>query len=267
MRTDTPESYKPGVEFLQSSSTRDLVAWLSRYLAGGGYELSGQREDIPVQAILNHIPYLSVQAEARLLDALYSVVLSWRESPMSASPSFTTALFELLSEITSEEILGAMRTFAASVEGIALDDSVRSKLLRSIASVASTRDADYWVAMSENEDDFGGLAFQVLARIAPIKAFDVLPNVWNNDTSRGTVTRLLPELISRFPIEQQKARTSAVLDLADRAPPYVQQDVEASLRSSGLVSVSVPANDQLAHFVSEVRQYARRVKRSAHAIA
>ena len=55
----TPKSYKPGVDRLEAMNKQALLAWLAAELRGQTHILAGKEEDYPVQAIVNHHPYLS----------------------------------------------------------------------------------------------------------------------------------------------------------------------------------------------------------------
>ena len=114
MTKQTPNSYKPGVDRLEGMNKPALLAWLEAELRGQTHILAGKEEDYPVQAIVNHHPYLSIAAQQRVGDALEALVLDWRTDSSGWPEEAVRALLSLVAELGVE---GAKRKFASAGVG------------------------------------------------------------------------------------------------------------------------------------------------------
>lgn len=208
MTKQTPESYKPGVTRLEAMNTQGLLGWLEAELRGQTHILAGKEEDYPVQAIVNHHPYLSIPAQQRVGDALEALVLDWRKDPSDWPEAAVRALLSLVAEL---EVQGAKRKLLPLVSDknawgrIAV---LQLAVLRALATLSLNEDRAFWSELPQQHPEFAGMAFQVLTRIAADDALKLLSRLPDNDTAVGGVARTLPDFVSQFP----KERTTAVLN-------------------------------------------------------
>ena len=81
MKNMIPASYREGIQRIEQHTTDTMCAWLEGELRGLSHILAGSRDDYPVQAIVNHHPYLSLEAQKRMADAIGRIVLEWKTTP------------------------------------------------------------------------------------------------------------------------------------------------------------------------------------------
>lgn len=239
MTKQTPNSYKPGVDRLEGMNKQALLGWLAAELRGQTHLLAGKEEDYPVQAIVNHHPYLSIAAQQRVGDALEALVLDWR-GDLSGWPE--TAVRGLLSLVAELGVEGAKRKLFPLVsdkQAWGRIATLQPAVLRALATLSLNEDRVFWSKLPNQHPEFAGMAFQVLTRIAAEDALQLLGTLPDNDAAIGSVARQLPDFVSQFP----PARTTAILNhlagAISKLSPKSAATLKQALQDSGY-SISLP---------------------------
>ncbi len=228
MTKQTPNSYKPGVDRLEDMNKQALVAWLEAELRGQMHILAGKEEDYPVQAIVNHHPYLSIATQRRVGDALESLVLDWRKDLSAWPEASVRALLSLVAELGVE---GAKRKLLPLVSDRRVWGQIavlQPAVLRALATLSLNEDRMFWSQLPQQYPEFAGMAFQVLTRIAADDALQLLSRIPDNGIAVGSVARTLPDFLSQFSPE----RTIAILNQLAGAIAKLSSESAANLKQA-----------------------------------
>jgi hypothetical protein len=200
MKTQIPEHYLRSVGHIESLDLDGMRVWLSDELREVNHFFIGRdSEDLPVQAILNHVPYLSERARGFLQATIEGLVVDWTKSPAIEKPSAVRFLLDLAAEIPvkrTKESLQKMVVVNHGFESIPVD--LQAPALRTIATLSDESDVLFWVNVSGRHPKFAGMAFQVLLKISVPDALKLLLGLIPDKSVAGSVVRgLLGELQSR----------------------------------------------------------------------
>lgn len=199
MKTTTPSIYKAGLKRIEELSTVCMIEWLEGELKEINHVLVGSRDDYPVQAIVNHHPYLSLEAQKRMADAIDQLVLDWRKTPSDWPENAARALLSLAAELRVSAVKPMLQAIAKDKRVFAKTTPLQAEVLRSIATLSVNVDRFFWSEIAGLYPNFAGMAFQVLARIAPEDALTFLAHLPQNEAAIGGVARKLPGFVSQFP--------------------------------------------------------------------
>lgn len=228
MKKEIPESYKPGVERIEAMNESAVLAWLEAELREQTHILAGKAEDYPVQAIVSHHAYLSIAAQKRVGEALETLVLEWRNDLQSWPETTIRSLLSLVAELRVE---GAKSKLFPLVEDKVMWDRIgplQTAVFRTLATLSLNPDRSFWSKIPDQYPEFAGMAFQVLTRIAPEDALQLLSRVPDNDMAVGSVARKLPDFVSQF----QPERKAAVLTHIAGAIGNLSQRSAATLKTA-----------------------------------
>jgi len=228
MTKQTPESYKPGVTPLEAMNKQGILGWLVAELRGQTHILAGKEEDYPVQAIVNHHPYLSIPAQQRVGDALEALVLDWRKNPSDWPEPAVRALLSLVAELGVEGAKRKLLPLVSDKKAWGRIAGLQLAVLRALATLSLNEDRAFWSKLPQQHPEFAGMAFQVLTRIAADDALQLLSRLPDNDMAIGSIARTLPDFVSQFP----KERTTAVLSHLAGAISKLSTKSAATLRQA-----------------------------------
>src|SRR5688572_7276344 len=144
MRAELPPSYKPGVDHLEGLTGSGTLLWLQGELLGGRHVLAGQADDFPVQAILNHYPYLSLQSRRRLDTAVESLVTSWKSNPDTWPESSTYWLLDLAARLPVTGVKSRLQSLSESTAFSQIHWSFQPAVYQTIAELSHSGDRKYW---------------------------------------------------------------------------------------------------------------------------
>lgn len=205
MTKQTPDSYKPGVDRLEGMNKQALMAWLEAELRGQTHILAGKEEDYPVQAIVNHHPYLSIAAQQRVGGALEALVLDWRKDSNDWPEAAVRALLNLVAELGIEGAKRKLLPLVSDKQAWGRLTALQPAVLRALATLSRNEDRAFWSKLPNQHPEFAGMAFQVLTRIAAEDALQLLSRLPDNDAAVGSVARKLPDFVSQFQPERKPA--------------------------------------------------------------
>jgi hypothetical protein len=228
-----PDAYNQGVSHIESLTVPAMVEWLRDELFDRNHILGGQADDYPVQAILNHFPHLSIRAQARMAEAMRQLVIEWKGSPTAWTESAIKALLSLATELPVPETKPLLQS---SVEQGGLGQvptAVRAPLLRAIAGLSGNGDRTFWMMVATEHSQFAGMAFQVLARVAPGSAVEVLGRLPHEQAIVDTAARVLPEFIARFPEGAQFEKLEQVAQVTASLPDQLAARLKSALMHAG----------------------------------
>ena len=94
-----PENRIEGVRYIESLKPNGMKLWLETEVNEWSHNIAGGRDDQPVQAILNHAPYISEKARLSLEIAIEDYIMVWRNAPADGNPSAINHLLNLAAEI------------------------------------------------------------------------------------------------------------------------------------------------------------------------
>ncbi|MFA6445623.1 MAG: hypothetical protein WCW14_00010 [Candidatus Paceibacterota bacterium] len=188
-RKQTPECFRNGVLFIEGLNYSGVRDWLIQELKDESHRLAGNSDDQPVQAIINHAQCLSGESLGKLNVGLCTIVDSWREGESFELP-FLRYLFSLIGELR----VTVVKKRLLEINYKTLSDEYRCIVLRAVASLSEKSESKFWESIARDCPCFGGMAFQVLWRIHPEAAIDILPILdWRVEHVRNTVPYILKE--------------------------------------------------------------------------
>ena len=167
MNAKTPNSYKAGIQYIEGLTAEHMLLWLEGELKEINHVLAGSRDDYPVQAIVNHHPYLSLEAQKRMADAIEQMVLDWRETPTNWPENALRALLTLAAELRVSAVKSSLQSLTKNRKAFAHMAALQAEVLRTLATLSVNDDRTFWSELGQHYPDFAGMAFQVLTRIAP----------------------------------------------------------------------------------------------------
>jgi hypothetical protein len=253
MNTVIPESYRSGLEQIEAMSTIAVREWLDAELRDKIHLLAGKTEDFPVQAIVNHHPYLSLPAQNRIADAIVTLILAWREAPDDYPELTVRALLSLAAEL---RVVNAKEKLQSLVRSDAFEPAkaLCPAILRTIATLSSNDDCAFWRRLPQYHPEYAGMAFQVLTRIGPAVALKLLGELPTIEQSISGVARKLPEFVSKFEPDRQ----ASLLDQIDKAisllPAESTRALKLALEEEGFDLSENPFPDQEEHRLEFVKK-------------
>jgi hypothetical protein len=263
MNTTIPESYKSGIEHIEGLNFEALREWLEAELRDKIHILSGQADDYPVQAIVNHHPYFSLAAQKRVADAVEALIVDWRKTPDDWPESAVRALLSLSAEL---RVIGAKLKFQSLVESGGLSrikPALHPAVFRAIATLSSNNDHKFWYGLPKNYPQFAGMAFQDLARNAPKVALLLLGQLPANEPAIAGVARKLPDFVSEFEPEQQVAVLSQITEALASLTPESAMPLQLALKEQGfdLGEIRFPiASQHKKPFVTRIISFAQTIQ-------
>ena len=234
MSAQTPESYQPGIEYIESLNTTALREWLHAELHEKVHVLAGQADDYTVQAILNHHRYLSQPAQKRFAEAIEALILEWRRAPEEWTESAVRALLNLSAELPVPGAKQKLQALISSAKGMAqVPPTVYPAIFRTLAALASNEDRAFWLDIPLMDARMAGLAFQVLARIAPDDAIKLLARLPSNDEAVSGVSRSIGRFVSQFAPERRDAVLNRISEATANLDPAYIAELARALSESG----------------------------------
>ncbi len=224
-----PPSYQSGIRYVEGLTSRQMLEWVKDELLDEVHMLAGKQEDFPVQAIVNHYPYLSFKAQKGMDDAIDKLVFDWEKEHNEWPDSAVRALLSLVGKLP---VPGAKYKLKALVESemfTEIKSQLRYAVLCAIASLSTNEDRMFWNKIPERHQEYSGMTFQVLARIAPEDALNLLGHLPDNAPSIGGVARALPDFVSQ---KRPKKKQLEVLQRVEKAITRLSRKSTATLRTS-----------------------------------
>ena len=228
--SDIPEVYKEGVALVESYNAPAMTNWLREELFDRHHLLAGQADDYPVQAILNHHTYLSMEAQVRIAQAIKNLIVEWKTSPEQWTDPAARALLSLATELPVPGAKPLLQSLAESAAFETVPKPLRAPVMRTIAGLSGNADRTFWTNLAAQHGEFAGMAFQVLTRTSQDAALALLGSLPHNQPVVDSVARSLPEFISRFPEETQfhkLEQVSEALALASMPAEFAARLVSA----------------------------------------
>jgi hypothetical protein len=264
MSAEIPESYKAGIARIEGFDVDTMADWLRSELHDRVRLLAGQEYDYPVQAIVNHHRYLSIEAQARMAEAVNRLVLAWKSAPTEWEVSAAQALLSLVAELPVSWAKPGLQAVARSrlLEG--LPEALRIGVFGALAAISTNDDRRFWAAVAKERPDCAGMAFQVLARVAPDDALGLIRQLPDSGAVIGSVARKLPDLVSRFAPEVQPEKLAQVAQALALLPPASRDALKVSLEEAGFAPVEIPsqrAASQRSRFRQSIEQVTQNVSR------
>ena len=119
-----PDSYKSGIEYIKSLSREAAIQWLEGEVREMEHVLAGDAMSQPVQAIIDHYNYLSLESKANVIDAIESLVILWY---IQVAKLPTKAVCNLLNLTGALHVVGVMRILKFKAEA---SDVIRPRRVR-----------------------------------------------------------------------------------------------------------------------------------------
>jgi hypothetical protein len=203
MSTEIPESYKTGIQHIEELDLGAMTEWLRAELHEQVHVLAGQAYDYPVQAIVNHHPYLSPETQKRMANAIEVLILDWKQAANAWSDSAVQALLSLAAELPVPGAKSKLQSLVESQAFSNLAEYLRPAVLGAIATLSINDDRAFWKTLPDDYPKFAGMAFQVLTRISHEDALELLGRLPDDQQVIGSVARKLPDFVSQFEPEPQ----------------------------------------------------------------
>lgn len=230
MKPEIPGAFSEGVERLEKLDVASMRMWLEAEVQDKVHILSGQEDDQPVQAILNHFPYLRLVTQSRLLRACSKLLAEWIQQKGGWSESATLHLLDLVAELPVED--GKIK-LQGNLKKLEVSDVVYVAVLQTIATLSVNADRQFWLGIASTSPDYAGMAFQVLARIAPAEAHQVIRDAASSERAFGSLVRKLPNFVSQFTPPEQEELLHTIAKAISSLPARVADGIESSLREEG----------------------------------
>ncbi len=160
-----PDSYKPGIQYVESLDPAATKVWLLEELFEKNHYLSGRPEDFPVQSLLNHYQYFSPETQERITNAFVSIQSDWESSPNDWSESATRSLLSLVATLPVSASKLSLKILVASDGLFMIPSTLHAAIYRAIATLSSKEDESFWKSIRDYQPEFARMAKQVLARI------------------------------------------------------------------------------------------------------
>ena len=261
MSKKTPDSYKPGVDRIEEMTKPVLREWLNAELRGQMHILAGKEEDYPVQAIVNHHPYLSIAAQQRVGDALEALVLDWRKELSDWPEAAVRALLSLVAELRVEGAKPKLVRLVSDKEMWGQIPALQPAVLRALATLSLNEDRAFWNKLPNQYPKFAGMAFQVLTRIAAEDALQLLSRLPDNDAAVGSVARKLPDFVSQFQPERKPAVLACISRAIAKLPEKSAETLTLALQNAG-IEILLPSSPskEKEGFLKSMRNFAKHVR-------
>jgi len=253
MNAEMPEGYLPGISIIESLGTSDLTEWLRTELAGESRTLSGQDDDFPVQAIVNHFRYLSPTAQRRLTDAVDLLQVSFKTSPANWMADQTRNLFHLIGELPVPALITKLQTVAFDTELKPVIGSSYLILLQAIARHSTNTDRAFWKSLVAHAPQYAGMALQVLARVSPndvLEVLEQLPPKAATAATLGAFARALPNFLASLEDGDRSRAISRLDSTRRRLPSTVSYHLRGALAVAGF---GISAGSAASHGDQELR--------------
>jgi hypothetical protein len=233
MNTTIPDNYVAGLQRIEGLNAAAMREWLDAELHEKSHILSGQADDYPVQAIINHHPYLSMAAQKRMADAIEALIVAWRKEPTEWSQTAVRSLLSLAAELRIIDAKSKLQLLVESDLLGRIDAPLHPTVFRTIATLSSNNDRKFWSTLPNKHPEYAGMAFQVLARIAPTEALLLLGQLPANGAAIAGVARKLPDLVSRFEPEQRTGVLNQITEALSSLSPESALPLQAALKEQG----------------------------------
>ena len=257
MTKNIPDSYKPGVNRIEDMNAPALAAWLEAELREQTHILAGKAEDYPVQAIVSHHAYLSIGAQKRVGSALETLVLDWRNNLDPWPETSVRSLLSLVAELGVEGAKSKLLPLLSDKDAWARIAALRPAVLRALATLSENPDRAFWDKMPVQHPEFAGMAFQVLTRIAPEDALQLLSRLPDNDAAIGSVARKLPDFVSQFQPERKDAVLEHIADAIGMLSEQSAGILQVALLKAGFKINSRPRQTKV--FKERLRSFSQLV--------
>jgi hypothetical protein len=239
MSEKIPSGYEKGVDYIEGLTVAAMRAWLKSELYGENHVLAGQADDFPVQAIVNHYKYLTMPAQNRMCDALVFNVTNWSKGPDRWPEPAAIALLNIVAELRVYNAKLKLESFVKSALFFQATVAIRPVVIRAIATLSSNNDRTFWNEIPLLYGDFAGMAFQVLTRIAPQDALELIGKLPNNDLAVGGVARKLPDFVSHFDLKEQSIILKQIVRSLERLPEKHADELRNALNDEGFCLVQI----------------------------
>lgn len=241
MSTEIPESYKTGIQHIEGLDAGAMTEWLRAELHEQVHILAGQAYDYPVQAIVNHHPYLSLETQSRMAKAIEVLILDWKRAANAWSESAVHALLSLAAELRVPGAKSKLQSLAKSQAFSKLAEALRPAVLGAIATLSINDDRTFWKTLPDDHPKFAGMAFQVLARIAPEDALELLGQLPQDESVISSVARKLPDFVSQFEPELQAVKLGQISEALASLPTGSAAPLNLALEEAGFELGEIPS--------------------------
>lgn len=255
-----PDSYEAGILYIEHLNMPAFREWLEAELRDKIHILAGQTDDYPVQAILNHHPYLSALAQKLLSDTLDELILAWKAQPTDWPDSAVRSLLSLAAELRVADSKSKLQSLVESGGLANINPGLHAAVLRAIATLSSNNDHAFWFGLPRRHPEFAGLAFQVLARIAPRAALSLLAELPSNKLAIDGVARKLPAFISEFSPDKQPTVLTKIGEALASLSPESATPLRLALTDEGFdlgdICFPLAEREQKERFISLAKSFA-----------
>lgn len=233
MNATIPNSCKAGIQHIERLTAANMREWLEGELREINHVLAGNRDDYPVQAIVNHHPYLSLEAQKRMADAIEQMVVDWRKKPADWPESAARALLSLAAELRISSVKALLQPLTKDKRAFTRIAPLQAEALRALATLSVNDDRAFWSDLGQHYPDFAGMAFQVLTRIAPEDALTFLAHPPQNQAAIGGIARKLPGFISQFSPDERAQTLSRISESLVAIPSRFSNPLRIALTEAG----------------------------------
>jgi len=246
MTSVPPEPYLAGLSYIEGLERTAMHDWLRAELLDQAHLLAGREDDFPVQAIVNHFPYLRLDAQRRVFEILDTLLWEWKQNPLAWPSDAVRSLLELMAALAVPGAKAKLQSLANTPQQLSvIDESLRPSIFRTIAALSSNVDRHFWIHLAEKQPELAGMAFQVLTRVAPGDAIGAIRFLPSDEAAVGGVARALPSLVSGSSPEQRDSVLSEVLSVIDTLPDETAAELRLALEQAKVLvrAVNVPNDD------------------------
>lgn len=262
MTKKIPESYKPGVDRIEGMNAPALCEWLEAELREKAHILAGKDEDFPVQAIVNHYPYLSPFARKLVGNTLEALILDWRKEQNNWPESAIRALLSLVAELRVAGAKSKLLSLVSDKEAWAHIEVLRPAVFRALATLSVNQDRAFLSKLPIQHPEFVGMAFQVLTRIAPEDALQLLSRLPDNEMAIGSIARKLPDFVSQFQPERKATVLAYIAEAIALLSPKSTALLKLALQNAGFeISLPTSQSNQSGYFKQQIAKFAKLVRR------
>jgi hypothetical protein len=264
MNAAIPSSYKKGIEFIQALDGGGMREWLRAELNEQSNVLTGQADDFPVQAIVNYHGFLDRATQLKFAVAIQDLVSDWKQNPGDWNQNAATALLKIIAELRIEDTKSRLKSLVESKNFSNILPILRPAVIRTLAAISTTTDNQFWNKLTELHPDFGGMAFQVLTRIAPKDALQLIGKLPYSKIAIEGVARKLPDFVSQYEGPERTKVIGTIADAIDHLPEEYAEKLKASLAEEGIVigeNNSAKRDESMVVFEAVVVEYRRGVRK------
>lgn len=229
-----PESYRPGIKHVEGLTSKEMCEWIENELRENIHMLSGGADDFPVQAIINHYYHLSLKSQKGVDEALDALVFKWKHECEKWPEPAVRALLSLCAELRVANAKNKLQLFANSKTFSKIEGGLRTAVFGAIATLSVNDDRDFWMETVRTQPKFTGMAFQILTRIAPDSALQLLDRLPDDESVIGGIARRLPGFVSEQPAgEKQQVVLARIAKSISSLSSNSAMALRASLTEAG----------------------------------